>query len=86
MDRADVLRMVLHRHHRIPVHPKLSHHASRRSSLDSARPEAVLEPSKIRSLRLGLAGSPRYCPWLRVRFEVGECKVFAQIYYYYRLI
>ena len=68
MDRANFLRMVLYRHHRIPVHPKLNRHASRRKSLDSARPEAVLHSSKIRLLLLGLAGSLRYCLLLRVRF------------------
>lgn len=68
MDRANVLRMVFYRHHRIPVHPKLSRHAPRRRSLDSARPEAVFRSPKIRPLLLGLAFSPRYCPGLRVWF------------------
>jgi hypothetical protein len=50
MDRADVLRMVFHRHHRIPAHPKLNRHASRRRNLDSTRPEAVFRSPKIRPL------------------------------------
>ena len=68
MDCADLLRMVLHRHYRLPVHSHVSRHASHRSSLGSLCTKALLCSPKIRPLRPGLARSARCCFGLRVRF------------------
>ena len=50
VDRADVLGLVLHRDHRLPVHPQLGRHTPRRGSVDPACTEAFLLTPEIRAL------------------------------------
>ncbi len=69
VDRADLLRLVVHLHHRVPVRPQLDCHASCRGGVDPARREAVLRPPEIRSLWPGLARALRDRHGFHVRFQ-----------------
>jgi len=69
VDRADVLGLVLHRHHRFPLHPQLGRHAPRRGSVDSACTTAFLLTPETRALWPGLACTCRDRHRLRVRVQ-----------------
>ena len=66
VDRADPLRLVVHRHHRLPVHPQLGRHAPRRGGLDPARSGTLLRTPEICEVWLGLARTHRDRDGLRV--------------------
>src|SRR6266850_3045456 len=69
VDRADLLRLVIHFHYCLPLYPHFGHHASRRGGLGSSHPETLLCPPKICPVRHGLARAHHYHPGFRVRFQ-----------------